>query len=145
MAKIEKPRQILLEDYDQKDQDLVGKLADILNNALENLYRASNTVSFPNMTWGLITELVVMTTSDGSINTSSGATRVVDRFKNTAQATPIGIVVISATCIDDPNTKVSGQPFIQYVMQDNNIIQIQNIQGLPQDKRFSLTLMLITS
>lgn len=145
MAKIEKPSTILLDDFEEDQQALVSSLADIINPALENLYNVSNSVSFANMTWGLFSNLVVMVTSTGSINTSSGAARVTDKFKNPAQSNPIGIVVISATCLDDPNTKVLSQPFIQYTLLENNIVQVQNIQGLPQDKRFSLTLMLITS
>lgn len=146
MARIEKPTQILTDDFADDQKELIEKLAYIINPAFENFYNLSNNgTSFSNMSWGLIPSIVVKVRADGSINMTSGAQNVTDRFKNVAQYNPVGIQVISATCIDDPNTKVKGQPFIQYTILDNNIIQIQNIQGLPEDKRFSLTLMLITS
>lgn len=145
MAKIEKPRQIILDDFEEEEKVLVEKLADIINPSLESLYAVSNGgTDFSNLSWGLVTDLVVLVNSSGVPNTSSGANRVTNKFKNTAKRTPIGMQVISATCLDDPNATTTGTPFIQYTI-DNNLIEIKNIQGLPADKRFQLTVVLFTN
>jgi len=143
--KIEKPRQILTDDFSAEEKPIVEKLADIINPALENLYQVTNgNASFENTTWGRITGVIVKVNSSGVPDSESGANRVISKFKNPASGTPIGIVVLSATCIDDPSIFPTATPFISYSI-DNNLIQIKNIQGLPADKRFQLALMVITN
>jgi len=58
--KIEKPRQILTDDFSAEEKPIVEKLADIINPALENLYQVTNgNASFENTTWGRITGVIV--------------------------------------------------------------------------------------
>lgn len=143
--KIEKPRQILTDDYSDEEKSLVERLADVINPALENLYRVTDSnVTFENTTWGKITGIIVKVDSNGTPDAESGANRVITKFKNSAKDTPIGIIVLSATCIDDPSIFPTATPFISYSL-DNNLIQIKNIQGLPAGKRFQLALMLVTN
>ena len=143
--KIEKPRQLLTDDFSTEEKPLVERLADIINPALENLYRITDgNTTFENTTWGLITGVIVKVSSTGSLDSESGANRVITKFKNPAKASPVGIVVLSATCIDDPSIYPTSTPFISYSV-DNNLIQLKNIQGLPAGKRFQLALMVITN
>lgn len=146
MARIEKPRQILTEDFNEELKDTIELLANIINPALESLYTVTNNgTDFTNLSWGLVSGLVVQVKEDGSPDVSTGANRVTNKFKNTAKKNPIGIQVISATCLDDANTLTTGTPFVQYSLLDNNLIEIKNIKGLPAGKRFQLTLVLITN
>lgn len=146
MAKIEKPRQLLTDDFPEEEKEQIQKLADIINPALEGLYSVvNNGVDFSNLSWGIVSGLVVQVTESGVPDMSLGASRVTNKFKNTARKTPVGLQVVSAQCLDEPGLLTTGTPFIQYTLGDNNLIEIRNIQGLPAKKRFQLTVIIYTN
>lgn len=144
--RIEKPRNISINDFDEDIQDSINMLAEVINPALENLHSVTNNgIDFTNMSWGLVTNLIVKVLEDGTPDPNGGSQSVVTRFKNTAQKNPIGIQVVYATCLDDPSTFPTGTPFLSFNIAENGLINIINIKGLPSGKRFSLNLVLITN
>lgn len=144
--RIEKPRQIIPEEYEEEMQDTVIKLADTINGSLEGLYSVTNgNIDFSNLAWGLVTGIVVQVDTTGKPDVNSGSSNVVSQFKNTAKRIPIGVVVISATCIDDSSAYPTATPFVSMTVSDTGLINIDNIKGLQANKRYSLNLILITN
>lgn len=144
--KIEKPRQVIPEEYEEDIQPTMEKLAYLINPALESLYSVTDgNVDFNNLSWGLVTGLVVRVDANGKPDTTSGSNSVVSQFKNTAKKTPIGTSIISATCIDDSSLYPTSAPYMSISVLDTGLINIDNIRGLQPNKRYSLNVILITN
>lgn len=125
---------IVIEDFDKKDQDVVGKLAFTYNPMVESLTNLFNkNIDFNNLNQQYTT---FTTTLD-----ASGIPKVPVQIKYDLKTRLKGIQVISADNLTD-NTNLAGSPFITYTV-NSNLITINHITGIPADKQYNLSIILI--
>lgn len=134
MAKVTNLKRINKEDFPVEDHEFVGKLAFILNPFFEQIVTAFNkNIDFDNLNQ----EFIFFETEVDD----KGKPKKDREIKTLLRSRPRGIMCVSANNLTD-NTPVTGAPFISYTI-NNNVISIQNITGLPANKRFRLSLIII--
>lgn len=132
--KVTNIKRIVKEDFNKDDQELVDKLAFALNPFLEQVVSAFNkNIDFDNLNQEVIN---LETEVD-----SSGTPKLNFEIKTTLKTRIKGLICVSAQNLTDL-TYPTGAPFISYTT-NNNLITIRNITGLPANKRFRLSIILI--
>lgn len=134
MAKITNIKRINKEDFNSEDQELVGRMAFALNPFLEQIVAAFNKgIDFDNLNQDFI---VLETEVD-----ASGKPKLNYEIKTTIKTRLKAVYCVGANNLTD-STFPTSAPFITYTT-NNNIITILNITGLPANKRFRLSIILI--
>ena len=132
MAKLTAGRRITSEDFSTEEQNLVRKLAFILNPFMSEVTSAFNgkiTIENLNMSYQTISLKV-----DGSGNVSTNA-----KFQNPLST--FGIIVCSATP-SDGTSFITSAPFVTS-RTANGVTEIQNVTGLQADVQYSLNLLIL--
>lgn len=134
MAKLNVVRRIIKEDFNAKDRELVGKLAFPINQFIEQVVQAFNknlTVS-DNLPFEYKTFQV-------SVD-ANGTPKATVAFKTGIKV--IGTVVLRADNVQD-TTPLTGAPFMQFTIV-NGVVTVNRITGLPADKNYNITVLLLS-
>lgn len=136
MATLPEIKRIIIEDFAEEDQELVGKLAFSLNFFMEQTVDSLNKkLDFNNFNQELKTFEV---TVDGN------NTPTVNNLLKTTVPSVQGIQVISAVNISNINTYPTGTPFISF-SRNADLLTLKNITGLQANNRYQLTVILYGS
>lgn len=131
MSKFQGIKRIIKEDFSSKDQTLIEKLAYPINQLLEFVARAMNKgISLDDNINCQIKDLDI--TVD-----STGTPKQTVNFKSELKSQAKGLSVLRAQNLDNPNTYVSGAPFISYE-EASGQIAIKNVAGLQADNKYRL-------
>lgn len=134
MAKIGDLKRLTKEDFAADDQELIDRLAYVLNPFMEKVVGAfSKGIDFNNLNQELATFSVEVNGSGVPTSKTSVKYNLKTRLN--------GVIVVSAQNTTD-STPVTGAPFITYV-QDGASVNITNVTGLPVGKKFTITMILI--
>lgn len=134
MAKVGNLKRIVKEDFDQEDQPLIDKLAFSLNPFLEQVVSAfDKNLDFDNLNQAFVTV-------DTEVN-NLGVPKLKLELKSQLKTRVRGMLCVSAQNLTDTTFPTSA-PFITYTV-NNGIITFNNITGLPANKKFRLSLILI--
>lgn len=132
-------RRLKKEDFDSKDQDLVGKLAFPLNLFMEQTHAVLNKgVDFTNLNMQM-----------ADIEITAGASNIPAlqcQFPISLNSKIAGCVCINAFNADlaSPTSTVTGQPFITFT-ENSGLVTVNRIFGLPTGVKFKLRLLVIGS
>lgn len=136
MAKLNRFKRINVEDVDDEFRDLAETLGFSINGFADSVYEAfDGNINFDNLNQKLVTITVEQKTTD-KVNLIGEL-----KFKTNLKTRAQGILCISAQNLID-STLVTSTPFIMFT-EENSMVTIQSIIGLPIDKKFKLTLLLI--
>jgi hypothetical protein len=134
MAKVTELTRIIVEDFEKDHQDTVGKIAGNYNTLIEQLGRALNKgIDFDNLAQQY--SVVTVTVNGSGIPTPSL------QIKYDLKTKYKGAQVINAINLTD-NTPLTGSPFVITEIS-GNIITVKQVTGLPANKQFSLSIILI--
>lgn len=128
---------IVVEDFKQENQELVNKLAAALNPFLEQMNQIlTKNVDFENLNQ----QIVTFTTTVNASGKPSGF----DTISHSLKTKPQGIIVVSASNQTD-STYPTSTPFVSYTFDgtDYSKIKINAILGLPADKKFTISCLII--
>ncbi len=128
-------KRIVTEDYDNKDQDLISKLAFSLNQPLQDITTALNKNLNIDDNFQLIKKDLTVQVD------SNGKPTVVLQFKTGLPGSCAGIQVIKATNQTNSNVYVTSQPFLTFT-ENSGVLTVNNITGLPANNVFQLRLIL---
>ena len=130
--KLQSPKRIMVEDYQDDDQAMAGTLGGTLNTFNEEVYllTSGNVTISDNLNQELKT-ITVTVDSDGKPKTT------VD-FKNNLSGKLQGISVIRNFGVES----VTSAPFIEF-SETSSVISISKIIGLVADKEYQLVMHLI--
>lgn len=133
--KLSNLKRLVKEDFPQSDQDLIDRLAYIINPLLDQIEKAFN----KNITTtdNLSREITTIT-----INAVGGKPAPISQFK-TGLSKVIGVNVISAVNTTNTGTYPTTAPFISW-SNNANIITINNITGIQDNNKYTLTLEVIS-
>lgn len=137
MARVPEIHRLKKEDFDSKDQELVGKLAFPINTFMEQTQAVLNGgVDFLNLNMELV-EVDI-------IRTSTNTPKITTKINTDLKSKVAGVICINAQNIDasSPTSTVTGQPFIQFT-ENSGLLTVNYIFGLPQDVKFRLRLLVI--
>lgn len=137
MANVNNIKRIVKEDFNEEDQELVDKLAFALNPFLEQVSAAFNKGIDDSNLRQQTTSIDVEVGSNGvpktplqiKINPELLRTRI------------IGTRVVLAQNLTD-STFPTGTPFLTFNVV-NNLINVLHVAGLPPDKKFRLSVILM--
>ena len=133
MAKIPNFRRITPEDYDSDYQPLIETLGVNLNDFMKNVTDTINgNLDYSNITQKIIT-IDILVDSTGK---PTGNNQI-----NIGKNSPIGLQVIKITNKTSSSTFPKQVPFITYTELGNNLIRIENIQGLTAGHKYSLNII----
>lgn len=134
MAKVTNIKRLVKEDFEADDQELVDKLAFSLNPFLEQVSAAFNKgIDDDNLnqqSMFIETEL-----------NANGVPKVPLQIKVDLKVKVKGTRVILAQNLTD-GTFPTGTPFITFTI-NNNLLTVQHIAGIPADKKYRLSIILI--
>lgn len=138
MAKLTSFPSLKSEDYDAKDRPIITKLAYSLNNTITELQQALN--KGLNVTDNLnMAYRTIEVTVD-----ASGTPLTTVNIKTGLSSNSTGIQVIKAVNKGVASAAFpNSTPFISY-SENNQIITVSNIAGLPANVKFQLTLLILT-
>jgi hypothetical protein len=127
-------KRLVVEDFDQASQSMIGKISSILNPMVDQLNSGfKNNIDFHNLNQQVVTFNV-------TTDVNGKPTAAIHLNSNLSSAIQ-GIQVINAVNITD-STLLTGAPFISFT-RSNGVISINQITGLPAGKGFSITAILI--
>ena len=135
MAQIQGYKRIIVEDFQEKDRDLAGKLAGNINIAFEEIIGALT----KNITVGdnlNLNQRTFTVTVD-----SSGNPVTITKVASNLSSSTAGISVIRAQNQTTSTVTPTGQPFISFT-DNSGIITINNITGLQASNQYVLTVIL---
>lgn len=136
MGKIQIPKKIRIEDFDEKYQDLIQSIAYCFNPFSDEVYKTlSGNVDYSNLNRQIVTPL------DLTLN-ASGQLINPPNIKYTLTTKLKGITVLNVQNLVNSNTYPLSQPFISWTI-NGQIITILNISGLQPGSQYRLTLELI--
>lgn len=132
MAKINSPSRFKVEDFAQKDQNLVSKLFFILNSFMEQVINAFN----KNLTFG---DNFSAIDTEITINTPINEVNIGNHLP-----LPIrGASVLRVDNLTNPSTLLSSAPFIEFINAPGQI-KISNITGLANNTKYRLRVVFFT-
>ena len=134
MGKLDNVRRIIKEDFKSEDQELIGKLAYVINSFMEQVVRQFNgNIDFTNLSEDVVQYTV---TVDGS-GVPIGNNLVKSTVNN-----PKGVVVVKAENKTSSTTYPTSAPWVSWT-PNGNILKIQKITGLQANNKYVLTLRVI--
>lgn len=136
MAQLSLVKKIIKEDFAQQFQDMIGKIAFVINPALLSIQSIlNNGLTLEDNFQGLIKSITVQTTANGTPT-------VPITFPTGLNVKIAHMLVTGATNNTNSNVYPTGTPFVSYSQNSNNVT-INNITGLPINNTFTLTLVLL--
>jgi len=127
-------KRLVVEDFDQASQTLIGKIATIYNPMIDQLNTGFNrNLDFTNFNQEVITFNV---TVDSAGNPTSAL-----QLSSTLKSSIKGVICMSATNTTD-NTPLTGAPFVSFT-RSSGTISIDQITGLASGKKYSIAVILI--
>jgi hypothetical protein len=135
MAQPPNIRRIRSEDFDKEDQGLVQKLAYAINEFMDQtIFVLDGRVDSRNLNQQIV-DINVRTDGAGDlINPPS--------IRTTVNGKVIGLTVINATNLNNPNTIPTSQPFLQFTLVTNGV-NILQASGLQANSEYRLKVLLI--
>jgi len=134
MARVGDLKRLNKEDFAAADRDMIDRLAYILNPFMEKVLSAFNkNIDFNNLNQEIVTFTVKVD--------ATGKPVVKTSIKYSLKTKLNGLTVIFAQNQTD-SALVTSSPFITFA-QDGTSLNISNITGLPANKTFSITVILI--
>jgi hypothetical protein len=135
MGKMQIPQRIRLEDFKAEQQDMAGKIGQVINQPLEEIYNIlSNNVDFSNLNRQLTVISVSIGKDSKLINT--------DQIKLIVTGQVRGINVINAINLNNPGTYPISTPFVSFI-SDNKTLTVVSVVGLQASSLYQLTLEII--
>lgn len=132
---IPKFKRIFKTDYKIQYQDLMEMLSFVLNTAFDTIYVVLNRgISLSDNVYCVKKDIVVQVDATGNVIGNTVMSLDLTQFK------VIGTTVLFATNQTNPNVFTTGQPFINF-LQTNDGLKLNNIQGLPPNNKFLLTIV----
>lgn len=136
-------RQLKVEDFDKKDQNLVAKLAFPFNNFMQQVIACLNK--------GIDLNNLNQQTNSFSVSVNAAGTPVSTvSFQNNLSTKPLGITCIKAVNNTSSTRFPSSTPFISYTINES-LITVTNIAGLPiptgqtNSDNYTLTILIVGS
>lgn len=134
--KIQPPKRIIKEDVEEQFRTLIDKIGYIINSFHDDVYNALNN----NLS---IEDNFTQSRKDITITVNaSGVPTTPTQFKTGLSKPCAGVVVIRAQNTVNSTSYVTAAPFVSYT-ENNSIITVQQITGLPANTQFKLKLLLI--
>lgn len=134
MAKLGFLKRIITEDFPKDSQQLVSKLAFILNPALEQIVQAmANNLTFEDNIASMVKDITVEVGVDGKPISGGG-------FQSTLKGVCKNIIIVRAINLTNSNVYPSGCPFISWE-EDSKVINIKHITGLQANNKYRLRLI----
>jgi len=136
MAKISGGKRILTEDFSGDDQELIRKLSFVLNPFMEqtiNAFQKRLTIA-DNLDMDIKEVEVVVDGSGLVTNTAS--------FQ-TSRGKISGLLVVYAAPVNS-TAAILNAPFVIF-RQNNQVVEIQQVTGLPASTKFKLRLLILGS
>lgn len=135
MARISTPATLRVEDFKDEDREVAEKLANTLNPFMDEVYRQFNgNIGFENLNRQVVTLEVRINATGGVINSP--------QIRTSLRSKVIGTNVISAVNIENSSTYPTSHPFINGTV-NGNIFTIDNVSGLQNGSRYTLTVEII--
>lgn len=126
-------KKLVKEDFDSKDQTLIGKIGFVLNPIIQQLTSILNKgLSIANLSTQVKTILVQMDATGKPASNLS--------FLSDLSGKCIGVTVLRAQNLTNSTTYPTGAPFITF-SENNGQIQIAHITGLSANDTWQLTLV----
>jgi hypothetical protein len=136
MAKIGNIKRIITEDFPSDMSETIEKIGLSFNSLSDQITQAfDKRIDFENLNQAYVT-------LDIKVN-SSGEPLINNQLKNPLRTNIKGINIISAQSLEEGSNLLTGAPFIVYSINSDNTIKINQLLGLPSDKKFRLGLILI--
>lgn len=134
MAKLTFLKRLIKEDFKQADQELIGKIAFILNPALESITNVlTRNLTFEDNFAGQIKEVDLTVDASGKpINTTS--------FKSDLNGSCKNLIVTRAQNLTNTAVYPSSAPFISF-SESNGQIFINNCTGLQANNKYRLRIL----
>lgn len=133
MSKVTNLKRLVIEDFDKDDQRVVEKIAFSYNPLMEQLTSAFNKgIEFDNLNQQYIQITITVD--------AFGTPTILLQIKYELKTKLKGMQVISHQNLTD-DTFPTSQPYISYTA-NGNLINIDNITGLPANKKFVLSVIL---
>jgi hypothetical protein len=135
MSKIQIPKKIRLEDFDNQYKDLIEKIGFSFNSFSDEVYAVLNGgINIVNLNRQLV-DVVVSINGSGQLVTQP-------QIKTTVSGKVRGINVINAVNTVNSSTYPTTAPFVNFTI-NSNILTILNVSGLQNNSEYRLTLELI--
>lgn len=128
-------RRLVKEDFSQQYQDMVGKIASILNPALEQL----NLCLQNNITWtdNFAATVITMAITVDANGIPTNPTTFLSKLPSQTQH----CFVTRAVSVANPGTSfVTAAPFVDFV-DNSGTVTVAHVTGLPANTTFTLTLI----
>lgn len=133
--KIEIPRQIRLEDFEEDEKEMISKLSRNLTPFMDSVYRVlDGGVDYDNLNRKLI-DIDVITDSAGLVFNAP-------QIKSTLRGRVKAVSVMNAVNLINPNIYPVSAPFISF-SSNADIITILNVTGLQANSQYRLTVELV--
>lgn len=127
-------RRIFYTDYPSDQQSLIQKLSVTINNGFDQLYTAlQNNLALADNIACTVKTVTLTVDSTGTPTTSAS-------FSITTTGTITGLTVMAASNQTTSTVYPTSAPFITYT-QNNQLINITNVAGLPAGNSFQLTVV----
>lgn len=127
-------RRIIIEDFKKEDQEVVGKLATILNQFMEEIVQLTQgNIGIENLTRSII---VV----DFIVDADGNPTNLTQINTNLASFTGKNIINIQSIS-GGPN--VVSAPYLDLTYQGNGRVKVNKFYGLPTNKKIRVTIEFI--
>lgn len=135
MGKMQIPQKLRSEDFKSDQQDLINKIAGIVNQPFEEIYNIlSNNVDFINLNRQIV-QVNVTIDKNGKIASAP-------QIKVTLKSRVIGTNVINQINLNDPGVYPTFGVNINF-STSGQILTILNVAGLQASSQYQLTLELI--
>lgn len=133
--KVQPYKRIVTEDYDSKDQDMIGKLAYSINQPMQDIITAlTNNLSIEDNFNQIKKDITTQVDASGIPTTTL-------QFKTGLSGSCAGITVIKVTNTTNPRTYPTSQPFLSFT-ENSGVVTVNNITGLPSGNSFQIRLIL---
>lgn len=135
MSKISNIKRLIKEDFAQKDQDLIDKLAYVLNPFLDQVTKAFNKgINIDNLSREFVYATVVNT---------AGILAPSVQIKTKLASKMIGINVIKADNTTNPGTYPTNAIGLSWTVE-KDIITLNKVTGIQDGQKYNLVLELIS-
>lgn len=135
MGKMQIPQKLRSEDFKSDQQDLINKIAGIVNQPFEEIYNIlSNNVDFINLNRQIV-QVNVTIDKNGKIASAP-------QIKVTLKSRVIGTNVINQINLNDPGVYPTSGVNVSFTTS-GQILTILNVAGLQASSQYQLTLELI--
>ena len=134
MPILSSPSRIVVEDFEPDDQNVAGKIAEVYNPFIDEVYNAFNKqIDYNNLQRQLVT-FEVTTNSLGKI--------VPIKFSYALQSIN-GMSTVNVINLSNAASLLTTSPFCQFTILSNGLGQITNITGLAASTKYRITVELM--